>query len=42
MREQCKEAGVPYFFKQIDKVLPIPEDLMIRQFPTLNIIKKLR
>jgi protein gp37 len=33
MKQQCKEAGVPYFFKQIDKVLPIPEDLMIREFP---------
>lgn len=33
MRDQCAEAGVPYFFKQIDKVQPIPEDLMIRQFP---------
>jgi len=33
MRDQCAEAGVPYFFKQIDKIQPIPEDLMIRQFP---------
>lgn len=33
MKHQCKEAGVPYFFKQIDKVLPIPEDLMVREFP---------
>lgn len=33
MREQCKEAGIPYFFKQIDKIQPIPEDLMVRQFP---------
>lgn len=35
MKDQCEKAGVPYFFKQIDKVLPIPEDLMIREFPKL-------
>lgn len=33
MKEQCEAMGVPYFFKQIDKVQPIPEDLLIRQFP---------
>jgi len=33
LRDQCKEAGVPYFFKQMDKIQPIPEDLMIREFP---------
>lgn len=33
MRDICKEQDVPYFFKQIDKIQPIPEDLMIRQFP---------
>lgn len=33
MRDQCAKANVPYFFKQIDKIQPIPEDLMIRQFP---------
>lgn len=33
MRDQCKDAGVPYFFKQIDKIQQIPEDLMVRQFP---------
>lgn len=32
-RDQCKEARVPYFFKQVDKVIEIPEDLMIRKFP---------
>lgn len=35
MRDTCKQDGVPYFFKQIDKVQPIPEDLMIREFPVL-------
>ncbi len=33
MRDMCKEQNVPYFFKQIDKIRPIPVDLMIRQFP---------
>lgn len=33
MKEQCASANVPYFFKQIDKVQQIPEDLMVRQFP---------
>lgn len=36
MKQQCKDAGVPYFFKQIDKIKPIPEDLMIREFPEYN------
>lgn len=33
VRDQCKAADVPFFMKQIDKVQPIPDDLMIRQFP---------
>jgi protein gp37 len=33
LRDQCKAAGVKFFFKQIDKVQPIPADLMIREFP---------
>lgn len=33
LKEQCQAAGVPYFFKQIDKVRPIPENLLIRQKP---------
>lgn len=33
IRDQFKAAGVPLFVKQIDKVQPIPEDLMIREFP---------
>ncbi|HCW06660.1 MAG TPA: hypothetical protein DGG95_04760 [Cytophagales bacterium] len=37
MREQCKLAGIRYFFKQIDKVQEIPKNLLIRQFPTVEI-----
>ncbi len=33
LRDECQEANVPYFFKQVDKVQPIPDDLMIREFP---------
>jgi protein gp37 len=29
----CKITNVPFFMKQIDKVQPIPDDLLIRQFP---------
>ncbi len=33
MRDECSELGVPYFFKQLDKIQQIPEDLLIRNFP---------
>lgn len=33
MRDECKRQEIPYFFKQIDKIQPIPEDLQIREFP---------
>jgi len=33
MKQQCKITGVPFFFKQIDKVKEIPKDLMIKQLP---------
>ena len=33
IREDCKEKDVPFFFKQIDKVQRIPDDLLIREFP---------
>ena len=33
MRDECAARGIPYFFKQIDKVTPIPDDLLIRQTP---------
>lgn len=34
MRNQCESLGVPYFFKQIDKIQQIPSDLQVREFPT--------
>lgn len=33
LRDQCREAGVPFFFKQMTKLGPIPADLFVRQFP---------
>jgi protein gp37 len=36
LRDQCAAAGVPFFMKQIDKVQPIPDDLMIREFPRMS------
>lgn len=33
MKEICAEQNIPYFFKQIDKVKPIPDDLLIRELP---------
>ncbi len=33
MKHQCEQTNVPYFFKQIDKIQPIPNNLMIREFP---------
>jgi len=40
IRDQCKEAGVAFFYKQNggwpNKLGNIPEDLMIRQFPVLR------
>lgn len=33
MKQQCETTKTPYFFKQIDKIQPIPTDLLIREFP---------
>lgn len=33
LRDECNKHNVPYFFKQIDKIQEIPEDLLIREFP---------
>jgi protein gp37 len=33
VRDQCAEAGIPFFVKQMAKGAPIPPDLQIRQFP---------
>jgi len=33
LRDQCKVCDVPFFFKQMAKRQPIPDDLLIREFP---------
>lgn len=33
LHDQCKTAGIPFFFKAISGKQPIPKDLMIRKFP---------
>jgi protein gp37 len=35
VRDQCKEAGVRFFLKQMAKGAPIPPDLQIREFPSV-------
>lgn len=32
--KQCQQANVPFFMKQVDKKIPIPKDLFIREFPS--------
>jgi protein gp37 len=36
IRDQCANAGVPFFFKQMSRKAPVPIDLMIRQFPRVE------
>lgn len=33
LRDQCRAAGVPFFGKQNVRKAPLPEDLMVREFP---------
>ena len=33
LRDQCKKAGVAFFMKQMTNKAPIPDDLLIREFP---------
>jgi len=33
IRDQCKQANVPFFIKKISNKSPIPDDLMIREHP---------
>jgi len=33
IRDQCQNAGVPFFFKQTAGKKEIPNDLLIRQYP---------
>ncbi|MCB1317059.1 MAG: phage Gp37/Gp68 family protein [Leptospiraceae bacterium] len=33
IQAQCRQAGVAFFMKQMTKKAPIPDDLMIREYP---------
>jgi protein gp37 len=33
IRDECAAAGIAFFMKQVDKVIPIPTDLAVRQWP---------
>ncbi len=33
LRDDCEAAGVPFFMKQLSNKQPIPDDLMVREFP---------
>jgi protein gp37 len=35
-KAECEATGTPYFFKQVDKVQEIPDDLMVREFYSDN------
>jgi len=34
LRDECAGAGVAFFMKQMANLRPIPEDLMVREYPT--------
>lgn len=36
IRDQCQDAGVPFFMKQMTKKATIPDDLFIREFPNAD------
>lgn len=36
MRDECATAGVPFFMKQMTAKKPIPDDLLVRQFPSAH------
>jgi len=40
MKEICKEQNIPFFFKQIDKIQKIPNDLTKREFPNFGSVGK--
>jgi protein gp37 len=42
LRDQCQKNGVPFFFKQVDKKIPIPADLDVMQYPKSHTLTKNR
>jgi len=33
IRDVCQNSGIPFFMKQMSNKAPIPDDLMIREYP---------
>jgi len=33
LRDECSEEGIAFFMKQMTGKKPIPDDLLVRQFP---------
>lgn len=33
LRDDCRKFGIAFFFKQMSKKAPIPDDLLVREFP---------
>ena len=36
LRDECSKFEIAFFMKQVDKVQPIPPDLMVREFPEVS------
>lgn len=36
VRDQCADSRIPFFMKQMTGKKPIPDDLMVRQFPAIS------
>ena len=36
LRDDCAEMGIAFFMKQMTRKAPIPDDLMVREFPRTN------
>jgi protein gp37 len=36
LKDECATAGVPFFMKQMTGKQPIPDDLLVRQFPSTH------
>ncbi|MCX7310231.1 MAG: DUF5131 family protein [Alphaproteobacteria bacterium] len=36
VRDQCQQMGIAFFMKQMTKKAPIPDDLLVREFPDLR------
>jgi protein gp37 len=40
VRDQCRAAEVPLFVKQMSRREPIPDDLLIREFPPAPMVTR--